>query len=107
MSHVRGLQPGVFLAVGLGEGRCPEDEESAPPGAPPRDAERCTEIRRIARIDDRTLTLDAPLRHPHRAGEFAGVEFVRFLWYANGEYGLPLVRDPRTGLSSAVRARAP
>lgn len=107
LSHVRGLRPGVFLAVGLGEGRCPEDEESAPPGAPPRDAERCTEIRRIARIDDRTLTLDAPLRHPHRAGEFAGVEFVRFLWYANGEYGLPLVRDPRTGLSSAVRARAP
>ena len=106
VSHVGGLRPGIWIALGLGEGRCPAAPgAAAPPDAPPPDAERCTEIRRIVGVSGTSLALDAPLRHDHRAGEFADVEFVRFLWYSDGEYGLPLVRDERSGLSSAVRPR--
>jgi len=108
LSHARGLRPGIWIGIGLGEGRCPQAAgDGAPLDAPPADAERCTEIRRIDRIDGATLALDAPLRHDHRPGEFADVEFVRFLWYSDGEYGMPLERDPRTGLVEAVRPREP
>ena len=108
LSHARGLRPGIWIGIGLGEGRCPQAAgDGAPLDAPPADAERCTEIRRIDRIDGTTLALDAPLRHDHRPGEFADVEFVRFLWYSDGEYGMPLERDPRTGLVEAVRPREP
>jgi hypothetical protein len=108
VNHARGLRPGVWIAVGLGEGRClapTAGSDGAPPDAPPADAERCTEIRRIASVDGGRLALDAPLRHDHQAGEFADVEFVRFLWYSDGEYGMPLVRDVHTGLAGAARPR--
>ncbi|MFL5262047.1 MAG: multicopper oxidase domain-containing protein [Anaeromyxobacteraceae bacterium] len=106
VNHARGLRPGVWIAVGLGEGRCPPAQpDGTPPDAPPADAERCTEIRRIAGVDGDRLALDAPLRHDHRPGEFADVEFVRFLWYSDGEYGMPLVRDSHTGLPGAARPR--
>ncbi|HET9595127.1 MAG TPA: multicopper oxidase domain-containing protein [Anaeromyxobacteraceae bacterium] len=59
VSHTRGLRRGIWIAVGLGEGRCPAVPDPATPAdAPPPDAERCTEIRRIEGIDGSRLALD-------------------------------------------------
>jgi hypothetical protein len=108
VTHARRLRPGVFVAVGLGEGACLASDASAlPRGAPPAAAERCTELRRVVAVEGTRLRLDAPLRHPHAAGAFLDVEFARFLWYAAPEYGLPLLRDGRTGAGPATPRAAP
>jgi manganese oxidase len=110
LTHTRGLRQGVWIAIGLGEGRCPP--AAAPfgdpdPGAPPPDREPCTEIRRVRAVTGRGVALDAPLAHEHAAGAAVDTEFVRFLWYAPSEFTAPLSSEPaaRAGPRSSSRSR--
>ena len=92
------LQAGVWIGIGLGEGLCSAGEE-------PR---ACTEIRRVAAIIGREITLDRPLGVSHTAGEAVGVELVRQVWRADTELGaVPLrtevgFRDLDHGLFGAL-----
>jgi len=74
------LRPGIWIGVGLGEATCGVDADGQP--LP------CTEVRKIASIPDaNTIVLDAPLTNGHGAGEAVGVEFVRYKFYADVDFG--------------------
>ncbi len=79
------LGPGIWIGVGLGEGIC------TPPGG--GEPVACTEIRRIASQTATSITLDAPLIFNHLAGEAVGVEFVRYLLYADVDTGTVFWHD--------------
>lgn len=80
VNHTDRLRPGVWLGVGLGEGTCGFSSEGQP--VP------CTEVRQIVAIPDpQTIVLDAPLEKNHGAGQAVGVEFVRYRWYPDVDFG--------------------
>jgi FtsP/CotA-like multicopper oxidase with cupredoxin domain len=80
VNHTDRLRPGIWLGIGLGEGTCGTTAEGQP--------KPCTEIRQIAAIpDSQTIVLDSPLDNNHAAGEAAGVEFVRYHWYSDVDFG--------------------
>ena len=58
-------RPGVAFGIGLGQ--------------------NSIEAVSIVSIDQatKTITLDRPLKQAHAAGEGAGIEFIRYLWYAD------------------------
>ena len=74
------LRPGVWIGVGLGLGVCGTNAEGQP--LP------CTEVRQIVDIPSPgTLVLDSPLVNSHQTSEAVGVEFVRYLWYPDVDFG--------------------
>ncbi|MAG94464.1 MAG: hypothetical protein CMJ48_12040 [Planctomycetaceae bacterium] len=58
------------------------------------------EIRRVTAIDGNVLTLDEALAHDHKAKEFTSVEFVRYRWYADSDFGITYWHDHAYGLTS-------
>ena len=79
VSNVDRLRVGISIGVGLAEGMC--DPSTGTPVPTPDNSDRpCTEIRTIAAISGQTITLGAPLKNVHSAGEAVGVEFVQYLW---------------------------
>ncbi|MFL5387759.1 MAG: multicopper oxidase domain-containing protein [Myxococcales bacterium] len=102
LSNTTRLRPGIWVGIGLGEGFCAGAEGAPDPrSGPPRDADPCTEIRRIAAVDGTKVVLDSPLRFAHAAGQFVDVEFLRFQWFVPSR--LPEVVTART----AARAVPP
>ncbi|MEM9555966.1 MAG: multicopper oxidase domain-containing protein [Acidobacteriota bacterium] len=79
VNHTERLRTGIWLGVGLGEGTCGVDADGQP--------EPCTEIRKIVDLDDTSITLDRPLDKDHQSGEAVGVEFVRYRWYSDVDFG--------------------
>ncbi|HSR51678.1 MAG TPA: multicopper oxidase domain-containing protein [Acidobacteriota bacterium] len=80
VNHVDRLRPGIWLGIGLGEATCGVSDQGQP--LP------CTEIRRIVDIpDDNTIVLDEPLVNAHSVDEAVGVEFVRYHWYSDVDFG--------------------
>jgi hypothetical protein len=67
LSNVAKFRPGVWIGVGLGT----ED----------------IEVHQITAVDAHagTVTLRTPLKGGHRAGEWAGFEFVQYRWYPDVE----------------------
>ena len=59
-----------------------------------------TEIRRIVAIEGQDLLLDEPLQYAHKAKEIASVEFVRYRWYADSDFGITYWHDHAYGLTS-------
>ena len=79
VTHTDALRPGIWVGVGLGEGVCGESPEAQP--VP------CTEVRRIASLGADSITFDQALERDHSAGESVGVEFVRYRWYSDVDFG--------------------
>ena len=86
VNHVERLHPelgaeGIWLGIGLGKGVCGENAQGEPTP--------CTEIRQIVGIDTaaNTITLDRPLENAHRPNDAVGVEFVRYHWYSDVDFG--------------------
>ncbi len=80
VNHSDRLRPGIWIGIGLGEGTCGFTAQGQPL--------RCTEIRKIASIPDpQTLVLDEPLELAHASEEAVGVEFVRYNWYPDVDFG--------------------
>jgi hypothetical protein len=80
VNHTDRLRPGIWLGVGLGEGTCGLSAQGQP--------EPCTEVRKIVDIPDaQTIVLDEPLEKNHAAGQDVGVEFVRYKWYSDVDFG--------------------
>jgi len=91
VTHVDRLRPGIWLGVGLGLGITADPNPAADPrlgGIRP-----ITEIRRISRIAGNVVILDEPLDLPHAAGEAVGVEFVRYNWYSDIDFGTVFWHD--------------
>ncbi len=79
VSHTRRLREGIWIGVGLGEGTCGTNAQGQP--VP------CTEIRKITGVTPTSITLDQPLAHAHSTGEAVGVEFVRYNWFSDVDFG--------------------
>jgi hypothetical protein len=79
VSNVNRLRPGIWIGVGLGEGTCGSILGQPFP---------CTEVRKIASITaPDTITLNLPLLLSHPAGQAVGVEFVKYDWYPDVDFG--------------------
>jgi len=79
VNHTDRLRPGIWLGIGLGEGTCGVTAQGQP--------KRCTEIRKITALTPTSITLEAPLENAHGAAEAVGVEFVRYHWYSDVDFG--------------------
>ncbi len=80
VNHTDRLRPGVWLGIGLGEGTCGTNAMGQP--------EPCTEVRQIVDLpDNQTIVLDKPLDKNHVAGQHVGVEFVKYKWYSDVDFG--------------------
>jgi manganese oxidase len=79
VTNVDRLRPGIWIGIGLGEATCGSILGQPFP---------CTEIRKITSITaPDTITLDLPLLLDHDIGEAVGVEFVRYNWYSDVDFG--------------------
>jgi hypothetical protein len=79
VTNVDRLRPGIWIGIGLGEGTCGSILGQPFP---------CTEIRKITSVTaPDTITLDFPLLLNHDIGEHVGVEFVRYNWYSDVDFG--------------------
>lgn len=80
VNQVDRLRVGIWIGIGLGTGTCGTAADGQP--LP------CTEVRQIVGLpDSQTIVLDKPTRNHHRGGEAVGVEFVRYLWYSDVDFG--------------------
>ena len=75
------FQPGVLVGVGM-------------------DQDETFEIRRIQEIDGNTLVFQEPLRFPHQQSEIVSVEFVRYRWYPDAQFGTAYFHDHVSALTS-------
>ena len=64
------------------------------------DQDETFEAVRVREVRGSTLVLDAPLRHAHAAGEWASVEFVRYRWYPDVQFGTAYFHDHVNAVSS-------
>lgn len=81
VNHVDRLRPGVWIGIGLGEGVCGTNPLTGQPLP-------CTEFRQIKSITaPDTIKLELPLLGSHAAGQAVGVEYVRYLWYPDVDFG--------------------
>ncbi len=78
------------------------------------DEEKTFEIKRIKEIKGDSLIFDEPLRHGHGRGEIVSVEFVRYRWYPDVQFGTAYFHDHvhaltswRHGLFGALIAEPP
>ncbi|MBI4337365.1 MAG: multicopper oxidase domain-containing protein [Chloroflexi bacterium] len=62
------------------------------------------EFAQITAKNGNTLTLDRQLQKDHPAGQFAGVEFVRYQWYADAESGTTFFHDHVFGVPGFGKA---
>lgn len=83
------LKVNAFLGIGFGV------STNAPTGF---------EFAQIISKSGNTLKLDRPLRKSHPAGQFAGVEFVRYQWYADAEEGTTFFHDHVFGIPGFGKA---
>ncbi|MEE9164836.1 MAG: multicopper oxidase domain-containing protein, partial [Nitrospinota bacterium] len=51
------------------------------------------EVRRIKKIENNTLIFNEPLTHSHKKGEIVSVEFVRYRWYVDADFGVTYWHD--------------
>ena len=58
------------------------------------------EIRRIIGVEGNSILLDEALTHAHKKDEIASVEFVRYRWYADADFGITYWHDHAYGLTS-------
>jgi len=58
------------------------------------------EVRRIREIDGSTLFFDEPLRFGHGRGEIVSIEFVRYRWYPDVQFGTAYFHDHVSALTS-------
>lgn len=79
VDHTDRLREGIWIGIGLGEGVCGFTDQGQPM--------RCTEIRKITALGPTSITLDQPLQNSHAIGEAVGVEFVRYHWYSDVDFG--------------------
>jgi hypothetical protein len=85
VTNVNRLRPGVSIGIGLGEGTCGSILGQPYP---------CTEVRTIASITaPDTITLDLPLLLSHPAGQAVGVEFVKYNYYPDVDFGTVFFHD--------------
>ena len=84
VNHTNRLRPGIWLGIGLGEGVIGLDPDFKLGDPQPQ---RITEIRRIEAVTPTSITLDQPLVNNHSADEAVGVEFVRYHWYSDVDFG--------------------
>ena len=75
------FQPGALVGVGM-------------------DQDETFEIRRIRGINANTLVFQKPLRFPHLRGEIVSVEFVRYRWYPDAQFGTAYFHDHVSALTS-------
>jgi len=90
-THVDRLRPGIWIGIGLGEGITRTSSRRVDPrqkGIVPT-----CEVRKIVSIAGNVLTLDKPLNLPHGAGEAVGVEFVRYSWFSDVDFGTVFWHD--------------
>jgi len=90
-THVDRLRPGVWIGIGLGEGITRTTSRRVDPrqkGIVPT-----CEVRRIVTIAGNVLTLDKPLNLAHDVGEAVGVEFVRYNWFSDVDFGTVFWHD--------------
>jgi hypothetical protein len=45
------------------------------------------EVARIKSFNGKTVTFDRPLKHSHKKGDIASVEFIRERWYVDADFG--------------------
>jgi len=79
VNHTNRLREGIWLGIGLGEGTCGTTAAGQP--------KPCTEVRKITGLTANSITLDRPLDNNHSASEAVGVEFVRYKWYSDVDFG--------------------
>jgi len=80
VTHTNRLRPGIWIGIGLGKGVCGTNPDGQPM--------RCTEIRQIEAIPSaNVIRLTEPLDRRHETGEAVGVEFVRYHWYSDVDFG--------------------
>lgn len=85
VTNVNRLRPGVSIGIGLGEGTCGSILGQPFP---------CTEVRTITAVTaPDTITLDLPLLLSHPAGQAVGVEFVKYNWYPDVDFGTVFFHD--------------
>ena len=89
------FQPGSLVGVGM-------------------EQDKTFEIARVRAADGARLTLTAPLRFDHLAGEIVSSEFVRYRWYPDAQFGTAYFHDHvdalhawRHGLFGALVAEPP
>lgn len=90
-THVDRLRPGIWLGIGLGEGITRTSSRRVDPrqkGIVPT-----CEVRRIVALAGNVITLDKPLNLAHDAGEAVGVEFVRYNWFSDVDFGTVFWHD--------------
>lgn len=56
-----------------------------------------SEVRWIKEVKGNTLTFEEPLTHPHKKGEIASVEFVRYRYWADADLGTVFWHDHAFG----------
>jgi manganese oxidase len=79
LSSVAKFQNGVYIGVGEGTNDI--------------------EIRKILKVNpDNTVTLDRPLQKKHPAGQWAGTEFVQYIWYPDVELDNIFFHDHVNGI---------
>lgn len=75
------FHPGILVGVGM-------------------DQEKSFEIRRIKEISGDRLIFDEPLKYEHAAGEIVSVEFVRYRWFPDVQFGTAYFHDHVDALTS-------
>ncbi len=75
------FHPGILVGVGM-------------------DQEKSFEVRRIKEITGELLIFDEPLKYPHAAGEIVSVEFVRYRWFPDVQFGTAYFHDHVDALTS-------
>jgi hypothetical protein len=58
------------------------------------------EVRRIVRVEGKSLVLDEPLSESHPKGAVVSAEFVRYRWYPDAQFGTAYFHDHVNGLVS-------
>ncbi|MFQ6026345.1 MAG: multicopper oxidase domain-containing protein, partial [Dehalococcoidia bacterium] len=81
LSSAQRFQPGILVGVGMDQGET-------------------FEVKRIAGIEGNSIVFEEPLQYPHAAGEIVSVEFVRYRWYPDVQFGTAYFHDHVSALTS-------
>lgn len=64
------------------------------------DEEKTVEVRWIKAIDGDTITFNEPLKHPHKKGEIASVEYIRYRYWGDADVGTVFWHDHAFGATT-------